>query len=43
MIWSGGQFDMVVYPKRCLVVASTMVRSEAMFWQENLLKKLSSI
>ena len=43
VFWIVVRFDIVVYPKRWLVVASTMVRAEVMFWQENFLKKLNSI
>ena len=39
---SGGRFDLVIYPKRYLVVSSTIVRDEVNFWQENLLNKLKS-
>ena len=42
MNWSGGRFDLAVQPKRCLVVAPTMVRDEVNSQQENLLKKLKS-
>ena len=42
MSWSGGLFDILGYPKRWLVVASTIVRAEVMFWQETLLKNLKS-
>ena len=41
MSWSGGLFDILVYPKRWLVVASKIVRAEVMFWQETLLKNLN--
>ena len=43
MSWSGGRFDILGYPKRWLVVASTIVRAEVDFWQETLLKNLKSI
>ena len=43
MSCSGGYFDLVRYPKKWLVVASTMVRAEVRFWQWILLKKLKSI
>ena len=43
MSWSGRRFDIFGYPKRWLVVASTIVRDELMFWQETLLKNLKSL
>ena len=43
MSWSGGRFDLVVYPKRWMVVSSTMVRAEVNFWKETLLNKMNSI
>ena len=42
MSWSGGSFDMVGYPKRWLVVSSTMMSYEVNFWKDTLLKKLNS-
>ena len=41
MSWRDGRFDMVGYPKRCLVVASTMVMAEVNFCQETLLKNVN--
>ena len=37
---SGGRFDLVGYPKRWLVLASTMVKAEVFFLLETLLKNL---
>ena len=39
---SSGRFDMVGYPKNCLLVESTKVKAEVNFWQETLLKKPNS-
>ena len=39
--WSVVRFDIVVYPKRWLVVASPMVRAEVICQQENFLNKLN--
>ena len=39
----GVHFDIVGYPKRWLLVSSTMVRAEVIFWQETFLKNLNSI
>ena len=41
MSCSGRRFDLVGYPKRCLVVAYTMKRDEVNIRQETLLKKLN--
>ena len=43
MSWSYGHSDLVLYPKRWMVVASTMVRYGGNFRQETLLKKMNSI
>ena len=43
MSWSGGNFDLVGWLKRWLVVASTIVSVEVNFQQETLLNNLKSI
>ena len=42
MIFSSGRFNHVGYPNSWVMVASTMVRSEVIFWQETLLKNMNS-
>ena len=43
MSWIGGRFDLVGYPKRWPVIASTMVRADVSFWKETFLENLKSI
>ena len=40
MGWISGRFDLVGWTKIWLVIASTMVRDEVIFWKETLLKNL---
>ena len=42
MSWSGGLFDILVYPKMWLVVASTIVRAEVFFLAGDLVEESES-